>query len=423
MPLAGLAGVGALATASAPASAAGTPPATIVNVGPQRSFTTLQAAMSSIVDASAGNRYVIVVDPGVYDVAAAGSALVLKEFVSIVGTDRLGTMLYTRDALNIRANSNARISNLSVFHGGQTTGVGAIQSSVFKLTDFLLESLTIHVDGPGAAIASDRQVGRAEIRDVTILTQAEGIAIRAGGWVYLHDVNIHLHGDKGPHTGILADKYCRIFVFGGKIGTGYGYPDVTHLGQSVIGLLTLPTFKGRVVMHGVWSICRNEGATGAGVYVNCVRVTGTEAFVRVFGGYFQAENSRGGANTQTFSNPGTGRIETYGSRARDYGDGPIYSSNQIGRQLLTTANNGLVFVGDSGGLVMLDASAGSFRVSLPADPTETEQYIFKKVDPGAGVIEISGNGKKIDGQTSVFLSRPYDKLHVRFCYGQFLIVG
>ena len=394
---------------------------TLLHVGAGRPYATPRAALDAITDADASRPYVVAVDPGVYDIAGEGVPLFMKPFVTLAGSGRGGTVLLTSDSNNIRLTSQCTLSELGIVHAGGTYA-GALQSSQWSAEHILLSGLRIDVVGAGAAFVSDRNLSTCEIRDTTIVTASSGIAVLAGGRMYLHDVNIHLHGSGGDHYGIVGDRNCRIYVFGGKIGTGYGYGEVTDTSQSVIGVLTMPSFSGRVVMHGVWSICKNDGAP-TGVDVNCIRVTGPGGWVRLFGGYYQAENPTGSGGRETLSNVGPGRIEVYGTRVRTYGDGPIYSTNQVGSSRYTTAHHGLGLAADDGGLICLDATAGPFTLHLPGMPSNTAQFIFKKVDTTANAITIEGGGRTIDGKPRVVLGKPYALRHMRYADGQYLLVA
>lgn len=395
----------------------------VVNVGPSRDYTNVQAALAAITDASASKPYLILVDPGVYVIADGGGPITLKSYVSVAGMDRQTVVFIGDGNNNFRCASYVDLRNFTVEYTGSGNRSGALRSDIANLQDFHVDHLFITVDSYRPAIATHAYVDRAEIRDTTIVTQGVGIDIAAGGRVYIHDTNIHLFGTStSAHLGIRGSSYCRIYVFGGKIGSGYGYGDLTDTTHDIIGVLADTNFSGRIVLHGIWSICRNDGA-GTGINVNCVRVNGINGWVRIFGSYLQAENPTGSGAAKTLTNPGNGRIEIYGTRVREYGDGPTYSSNQIGLQKYDANNNNLVLVNDSGGLVLLDGGNGPFTLKLPYLPNTTEQYILKKADTSANAITINGNGRLIEGQASRTLFSQYETLHLRYGGDQYYIVG
>ncbi len=393
----------------------------LVRVGPQRSFQTLQSAMASIVDASDSKRYVIILDPGVYDLSQSGGAVLMKSYVTIMGTDQQSSVILTSGLNNIQAASYARLERITILSSGHSQYRGAVELATANLADFQLVDAYIGLIGSGNAVLARNYVARAEIRNCTIVSTAVGIALRAGGIVYVHDTNIHLTGAGSDHIGILARAYCRIYVFGGKIGTGYGYPPVSNSNERVIGVLVEANGSGRVVLHGVWSICRNDGAPD-GVAVNCLRLEGPGGWIRIFGCYLQAENPSLATTPETVSNPGFGRVEVYGSRLRTYGTGPVYGSMQIGCSTYSALNNNAVLGSDMNGLALLNAENSGFRLILPSLPTETAQFIFKKIDPTTNVVQIVGNGRLIDGQPSATLSTPFQVLSLRFAAGQYLII-
>jgi hypothetical protein len=412
-----LAAVGALGAAltSASAQAASANGSNLVRVGPGGDFATIQDAIESISDASESNPYAVLIEPGRYNLASVGRPIVLRPWVSLVGVDRNAVWIETDGDNNILCANDVVMSNISV--SGPTGTL--IQNNQPQLKDFVVNNVRLVCDGVGPAFGSTQFIARLEMRDCTIQTQGTGLDFPAGGRIYLHDCNIHLFGSsQSPHIGIDASSYCRIFVFGGKIGSGYGYDDIVETDQDVIGVRTDANFDGRVVMHGVWSICRNNGAP-AGTNINCIRVEGPNGWVRLFGGYYQAENDIGQGRPKTITNPGQGKIEIYGTRILHYGEGPVYSTNQIGLQRYSKVDDGKILY--RGGLLLFNAAAGGFTVKLPW-AMATEQYILKKIDNTNNPVTISGNGYRIDGQTSVILARPYDKVHLRFDGSNYLIV-
>lgn len=395
----------------------------IIQVGVARKFTTVQAALASITDATAQNLYLILVDAGTYVIADGGGPIELKPYVSISGVAMASVVFIGEDNNNFRCNHQVDLSDFTIEYSGSGNRSGAIRNDLRDLRDFHINHLRINVNTSRPAIAMQNYVHTMEIRNTTIVTQGIGIDIAVGGRVFIHDTNIHMFGtSNAPHLGIRGNGYCRIYVFGGKIGTGYGYGEVTDTSHDVIGVLADTAFNGRINLSGIWTICRNDGAV-AGVNVNCVRVTGTGGFVRIFGSYLQAENPTGAGDFPAVANPGNGRIEIYGSRLRDYGEGPVYSSNQIGLQIYTAANHNVSLENTSGGLILLDASGGGFTFNLPFIPNTTAQYILKKIDTTTNPITIVAGTRKIDGLSKWILQAPYDKLHIRFANDQYYIVG
>ncbi len=57
--------------------------------------------------------------------------------------------------------------------------------------------------------------------------------------------------------------------------------------------------------------------------------------------------------------------------------------------------------------ILADASSGNLTVTLPANPTVGKRFSIKKVDTSNNDVIINGNGKNIDGTTTVSGSLPY----------------
>jgi hypothetical protein len=265
----------------------------------------------------------------------------------------------------------------------------------------------------GTAIAFRSYVTRALLENISVVTEGTGIRLASGGHLALHDVSIQLVNGSEPqrHCGLRAAGYCRIWYFGGRIGTGYGYDDIVDAAQDVIGLLIDDGASGRIQLHDIWSICRQDNGSAGTTLINCVRLESEKLRVRIHGGYMQAE----GPDARTLASPGNGRIEIYGARIRDYGSYDTFSSNQIGLSRYTAANHDQQLPQESGGLILCDADAGPFRLYLPSGwVTETEQYIFKKSDQSTNVVTIQAvGGQVIEGSSSRNLTKQYDTLHLR----------
>ena len=62
---------------------------TVINVGANRTYTTIQDAINSITDASALNRYTVLVDEGTYDISNAGiNRIPIKAYINIIGVSK-----------------------------------------------------------------------------------------------------------------------------------------------------------------------------------------------------------------------------------------------------------------------------------------------------------------------------------------------
>ena len=388
----------------------------LVTVGVGGQYPTIQEAVDSINGASITNPYLVYVLPGLYDLANGNGAVRMKPNVNISGIEMNSVRVICRDKLNIQAASYATLSNLTVYYMGADE---AIVSDV-SLVDFSATNLQVSVQGGGTAFKFNRYLHRVFLRDINIVTDGTGIHVAAGGHLYSHDTNLHMisAGFATPHYGVRAAEYCRIYMFGGKLGTGYGYPDIADPLQDVVGVIADSGARGRILLFDVWSICRQEVADVA-TAVNCVRVEAKELVVRIHGGYFQAETPgltrEHWALGKTITSPGGGRIEIHGARVREYGDATVYSANQIGAAQYTTADDGTLLQGTSGGLLLCDASQGSFTLGLPVKwLIETAQYIFKKTDSTDNWVDIHAPpGYTIEGEQTQRLTSPFETLQLR----------
>ncbi len=373
----------------------------LITVGVGGDFLSIQDAINSVTDASSKNPYLIDVLPGVY----IDAGFSMKSYVSVCGRERNAVQLILDDASNIIIADNATLSNMTLKFSGSSAALISRRS----LTDFNLEDVNFEVNGSGAAFLSKSYIQRAVMRDINIVTQGVGLILN-GGNLFIHDIDIHLvtSAQDNLHCAIhLNRSHCRVYVFGGKIGTGYGHPPPSDSGP-VVGVFAAANTRGRIELHGIWSICRNNGRAK---YANCVRVESDQLRARMHGGYFQAE----GSNPDTVVNLGKGEIVNYGARIRNYRGGNVYSSNQIGLSRFTDADNDKRLRHGHGGLLLCDASNGPFTLLLPAGwLIETEQYIFKKTDNSPNSVTIrAGANQTIEGSRKHLLSKQYDTLHLR----------
>ena len=398
--------------------------------GPDREFQTVQAALASITDASRDRPYLILVDPGCYDLRDSGRPVVLRPYISVAGTNRQSTVFLTSGDLNFRIASYTSVSNLTIQHSCSTGGSAAVLGTSGTLASFLVDSVDVTVEGAASGFRSIGYVTLGELRNVTLVTEGTGIEVAGGGHVYIHDCNIHLISGQtgGDHIGVIGANYCRIFVFGGKLGTGYGYPDIVDPDGSVIGCLARPNATGRIHLFGVWSICRNTSGDPT-ISVNCVRNESRDLRIRVFDSYLQSEASSLPA-TKTLCSTGGGKIEVYGTRYAMCGSEMIFSANQIGLQRYDASANGTTIGGNNsgptnGGLILLDASQGPFTLYLPnaSNSVPTEQFIFKKIDATVNAVTLSGRRTLIDGSRSYRLTAPFQRVQLRFADSTYYVVG
>ena len=115
-------------------------------------FVSLQAAMNSITDASATNRYVVKLAPGFHNLR---SILFIKPYVSLVGEDRRNTIVRRLPSLDgegsgtavIQLSDNTSVRKLTIRNvGGQLSSVGVVVRSD-KRKSILIDEVDIHVFG------------------------------------------------------------------------------------------------------------------------------------------------------------------------------------------------------------------------------------------------------------------------------------
>jgi|GEM_PF-3013255 len=370
---------------------------------------TIQSVINSITDASADMPYTIFIPTGVYDCTAQD--LVMKEWVHLRGLGSEATIIVTANYNNIIAISNSSISDMTIEY------TGSYQGAITKTTlieNFTLDRVNFNIYGSGAAVwfngGGDFFV---YMNNVKIVTEGKGIYVNTYGHYYLHDVDIFLTGDNigSQHIGIQVDSYSRFYIWGSKIGTGYGYPNITNdTAQDVIGIYipVTNTANPRIELHDLESFCRNEGAQ-EGANVNVIRAE--NGWFRCFGCFGQAETPPDWSIGDTLYQSGNGKIEIIGCRFSNY-TGNVVGSPQRGVSQYTVADHNYSLDKFEGGLILLDATDGAFTLRVPGTVHIGSEYIFKKIDSTVNVVTISGNGNNIDGQASVSLTSQYETLKI-----------
>ena len=379
---------------------------------------TIQSVINSITDASADMPYTIFIPSKVYD--CTDHDLVMKEWVHLRGLGSEATIIITKNFNNIIAASNSSISNMTIEYSGSVQGA-ITKASLIQ--NFTINTVNFNIFGGGSAIyfpsGGDFSVW---MYDLKIITEGKGIHDGAWGRYYLHDVDIFLTGDNigASHIGIQIDSGSRFYIWGSKIGTGYGHPGIINdTDQDVIGIYipVTNTANPRVEVHDLESFCRNADAQ-EGAKVNVLRAEA--GWFRCFGCFGQSETPPDWSVGKTIYQSGDGKIEVKGCRFSSYA-GNIYGSPQRGVSNYTVADNNHTLSKFEGGLVLLDATDGAFTIRLEGNVRYGDEYIFKKIDSTANVVTISGNGKNIDGQASVSLTSQYETLKIIGGYDEWYV--
>ena len=64
--------------------------------------------------------------------------------------------------------------------------------------------------------------------------------------------------------------------------------------------------------------------------------------------------------------------------------------------------------------IRADATSASFTVTLPLTPVHGQIFNVKKIDSTAFTVTVSGNGKLIDGESSMVIGRRYNNIMVQY---------
>ncbi len=407
-----VAGLGASIPAAQAAGAS-----SILTVGVGGQYATIPQALRAAAGASAADPYIIMLLPGTHDLRSRQRPLTIPSWVTLMGYHRRSVEVLLNGGGSIAVTSNSAISDITFRYQGDRAAL--LHNATGFLNNFELSRVTIYAQGAGAAIDLTSWVdNEVMFYDLLIVTEAIGIAMQRGGFLQVYNSRIALVGENTGtfHCGYFFPQYTRMWIFGGMIGTGYGYPNVSDPGQHVVGIYCGQDMKGRVEMRSVWSICRNELA-GAGDVVNCVRIAALtdDARVRAFACYLQAESPSDAAENHSVHVVSAGRFETHGNRVREFGGLQAFGGAQTGVSHYSTADNGSLLRAESGGLILLDASAGPFTLTLASGwVLEGEQYIFKKIDRTSNAVTIqAGLDWSIEGAKRRLLTAPNQTLHLR----------
>lgn len=189
----------------------------VVRVGPDGPFTSIQAALDSITDASLSKIYLVLVSPGFYN-----EALTLKDFVLVMG--------YHRD--------------LTILQADLPGSFAAVQGSPFGF----LANLTVYASSTsgGNVVGIQAPIGDSENLVITATGsatgQATGMRVTGSDFVRLRDVELRAQ-DGTVNTALYMETPASVTLDGGGLrafanagGTSYG---VRRAFVSDIGTLDL----------------------------------------------------------------------------------------------------------------------------------------------------------------------------------------
>lgn len=188
-----------------PASAFSIPVAHVVRVGISGGeFTSIQAALDSITDASYYNAYVVLVGPGTYY-----ESITLKDYVTVRGFGRGSTILDVSGS------------------GAVTAVTGSAQAKISDLTIVASSS-----DGDAVGLASPFAIARnVEIFVSSSATgSSTGVRVTGSATVQLVDCDVQANGGS-VNSGLYVDTPAQVTIDGGTlIGFGGGTPTSTDYG-------------------------------------------------------------------------------------------------------------------------------------------------------------------------------------------------
>ena len=416
-----------LATASRDAHAAfGDEAPNLITVGVGGKFGSITSAANSITNATANNQYCILLLPGRHVIS---QQTVLPMYTHLMGVNRYASMLTSvgSEGLLIVSN-NSSLSNFTYRYSSRFADRNLISLSSATGTtgeSFAIESIDIYYQGSGAALYADKTVNPCFLRDVNIYTSSTGIHAENTGHMYLYDTNIFLTGSANG-----KDKICiyahsgdRIFIYNGKFGTGYGTSQISNdPAVDFVGFEIGPI--NRFTAFNPWMIIRQNAPYSSGTSY-CVRMLSPEGWVRLSGGYYQAETNLGGGQTGggiDIDNQIGGTVEIHpNTRIR----GSFIRGNTIGYGFSTGVENltgGFYKLLDGrGGIKKCDTRTGDITVNIADGIVIGEQSTFIRI-AGNGRIIISGiSGTTINGKYSVEVGpKLYDKITVQRLDNEFI---
>lgn len=198
----------------------------VIYVGIDKSYQTIQLALLSIIDSSYYNRYIVLVDTGIYDISNSNiDFLPIKPYVTIKGIDKSAC------AINFR--SNLKDAKKNVFQQCEEFGCGYAEVCNFTL-------ITENIKG-GLHLDSDTWIGE----------------------IYFHDIIINDISSEEVFDSNL-DYYWYMRASVGAINLA------THIGQKIV-IENIQT-NGYIYSHSSTSAINDINNENAGEFIvkNCV---------------------------------------------------------------------------------------------------------------------------------------------------------
>lgn len=217
----------------------------------------LQAALANITDAASDNRYLIKVEPGIYDVSAGGK-IIMKSYVDIEGSGELATIV-TRSgaAIDYTIQLDAYATLRAIFIEAATSGASVVVGATGTNGGYLDHVRIRATSATATSTALSVSGGDLDVRDCTLVSDstqsAFGFVPVTGSTSTIARTTITATGGAGGYA---------IYSYGGtheiRDSVLSGSTDYAHAENSTVHL-------GNVKVSGALS---GSGITCVGVYTS-----------------------------------------------------------------------------------------------------------------------------------------------------------
>ena len=185
---------------------------TIVVAASGGDYSSIQAAIDSISDATASNPYMVYVAPGLYDLGGAG--ITLKEHVHLVGASRESVIVDSGQfagGTTVSTDSNSSVTDMTIRNGttsGDAFGVGTVGKANVVLRNLKVEVLY----SSGYSVSVGINAGEVDIIDCDIYGVQQPLRIENGADVRVRGGRIK-YENAAPEAGA---NYLEMFNTGTK---------------------------------------------------------------------------------------------------------------------------------------------------------------------------------------------------------------
>ncbi|MEM8960389.1 MAG: hypothetical protein AAGD38_02825 [Acidobacteriota bacterium] len=225
--------------------------------------TNLLAAIATPATPSATDRWLVFVEPGIYDIAA--STLTMRDYVDLQGSGRNSTVITSFNAVTITAPAgiSAEIRDLTVandrnFQGGGT-GI-LIQTEEFRVSVVNVEVQNV-TDATGIEVQTP--FGRPRLLQVfpsvSGSVTATGLRVQSGGVIVNEMFVFILSSSSGANTGIFVQGLLE-----SQLGLVNGF--VSGSSAQNVGIEVVEANP--VIRNNSWSVIGSGNADGLGLLVS-----------------------------------------------------------------------------------------------------------------------------------------------------------